>query len=77
MAASAIARRLERGVHVLHRFEDVLLALLLTAMILLAPLQIVLRHGFDGGISWADPLLRVGVLWLGLLGSVECEGGDR
>jgi len=39
-------------------------------MILLAVLQIALRHGFDAGISWGDPLLRVLVLWLGLLGAL-------
>lgn len=53
----------------LHRLEDALLVLLLTAMILLASTQIVLRNLFDSGFVWIDPLLRVLVLWLGLVGA--------
>lgn len=77
MSRSGFARGLSRGVHLLHRAEDALLALLLTAMVLLAPLQIVLRHGFGGGMTWADPLLRVGVLWLGLLGALAATRERR
>ncbi len=50
--------------------EDALLALLLTAMILLAAAQIVLRNFFDSGISWGDPTLRLLVLWIALLGAM-------
>ena len=53
----------------LHRVEDSLLVLLLTAMILLASTQILLRNFFDSGFVWIDPLLRVLVLWLGLVGA--------
>jgi len=53
----------------LHRVEDGLLALLLTTMIVLAGTQILLRNIFDSGFVWIDPLLRVLVLWLGLLGA--------
>jgi TRAP-type C4-dicarboxylate transport system permease small subunit len=53
----------------LHRAEDGLLALLLTAMILLAGTQILMRNLFDSGFVWIDPLLRVLVLWLGLIGA--------
>jgi len=77
MSADALARRLARGVHVLHRVEDAFLALLLTGMVLLAALQILLRHGFDAGISWADPMLRVGVLWLGMLGALAATRERR
>ena len=54
----------------LHRAEDALLVGLLCAMIFFAALQILLRNFFDAGIVWIDPLLRVGVLWLGLIGAV-------
>lgn len=47
-----------------------LLCLLLTAMILLACLQIVLRTFFSGGLLWIDPLVRYLVLWCGMLGAV-------
>ena len=53
----------------LHRFEDALLVILLSAMILLAGTQILLRNLLDTGFVWIDPLLRVLVLWLGLLGA--------
>ena len=41
----------------IHRVEDFILALLLTAMILLASAQIVLRNLFDSSLFWGDPLL--------------------
>ena len=50
----------------LHRVEDILLALLLTAMIGLAALQILLRNLFNLGLAWADPTLRLLVLWVAL-----------
>ncbi|MEE8311458.1 MAG: TRAP transporter small permease subunit [Candidatus Binatia bacterium] len=61
----------------LHRFEDVLLSVLLAGMIVLASLQIFLRNLFETGIGWADPLVRVLVLWLALLGALAASRGDR
>lgn len=52
------------------RLEDSLLILILSAMIILAATQIVLRNVWDSGISWSDPALRIAVLWLGLLGAL-------
>jgi TRAP-type C4-dicarboxylate transport system permease small subunit len=66
-----------RAILVLHRFEDVVLAALLLVMIVLAPLQIVLRDVFGAGISWADPLLRALVLWVGMLGAVAASRDGR
>ena len=54
----------------IHLLEDGLLVFTLGAMILLALSQIVLRNFFDSGIEWSDPLLRVMVMWLGLLGAI-------
>lgn len=51
------------------RFEEIVLGLLLSSMILLACLQILLRSAFASGLLWADPLLRYLVLWSGLLGA--------
>ncbi len=65
-----------RALAVLHRVEDAVLALVLGGMVLLAPTRIVLRL-FDVSITWADPLLRVMVLWVGLLGAVAATRGDR
>jgi C4-dicarboxylate transporter, DctQ subunit len=54
----------------LHRAEDLLLALLLLALLLLSTLQIALRLLFDTGLIWSEPLSRMGVLWLALLGAL-------
>ncbi|MBU2538698.1 MAG: TRAP transporter small permease subunit [Proteobacteria bacterium] len=61
----------------LERLEEAVLLLLLGAMILLACVQIALRDIWGGGLSWADPLLRVMVLWAGLLGAVVATQMDK
>lgn len=66
-----------RVLQVLHRTEDGLLALLFGAMVLLALTQIVLRNLFDEGLAWSDPLLRVMVLWVGLLAAAIASRDDR
>ncbi len=50
--------------------EDSVLVASLSAMILIAAAQIVLRNFFDIGLVWGDQALRVLVLWLGLVGAV-------
>jgi TRAP-type C4-dicarboxylate transport system permease small subunit len=42
-------------------------------MIVLASGQIVLRNVFSIGIAWADGLIRLGILWLALLGAVAAS----
>ena len=61
----------------LHRVEDALLVVLLSATILLASTQILLRNLFDSGLVWADPLLRVMVLWLGLIGATVATRNNK
>ena len=46
-------------------------------MILLASAQIFLRNLFDSSFSWGDPLLRILVLWVGLLGALAASRGNR
>jgi C4-dicarboxylate transporter DctQ subunit len=77
VGSSPIAQALERSIRLLHRAEDAVLVLLLGATVLLAPLQILLRGAFGAGITWADPLLRVVVLWLGLLGALVASRDGR
>ena len=77
MSADGAAGVAARALHVLHRIEDGVLALLLGAMILLAPAQIVLRNLADTSLPWGDPLLRVLVLWVGLLGALAASRSDR
>lgn len=59
-----------RTLRIIHILEDGILALILSAMIALAFTQIALRNLFDTGLLWADPALKVMVLWLALLGAL-------
>lgn len=61
---------LHKSVRVLHRIEDTLLVMILLAMVSLAFSQIVMRNFLGTGSIWLDPLLRVLVLWVGLLGAL-------
>ncbi|MEW6647252.1 MAG: TRAP transporter small permease [Pseudomonadota bacterium] len=61
---------LDRVAHGVRLVEDVLVVVLVLAMILLAAGQILLRNFWGVGVVWADPLLRVMVLWVGLLGAM-------
>jgi TRAP-type C4-dicarboxylate transport system permease small subunit len=68
---------MSRVISILHKIEDALLVSLLLLMIGLVVFQIVLRNGFDAGIIWADPLVRVLVLWLGLIGAMVASRTDN
>ena len=54
----------------LRRLEDITLVTILAAMIILAIGQVALRNVWGSGIGWADPLLRILVLWIALLGAM-------
>ena len=60
-------KRLQRAVLAI---EDGLLTTALAATLLLAIGQILLRNIWHTGISWADPSLRVLILWIALLGAM-------
>ena len=59
------------------RLEDSLLIGLVAALLLLAVAQIVLRNALGEGILWAEPAMRIAVLWIAMIGGmVACrEGG--
>jgi TRAP-type C4-dicarboxylate transport system permease small subunit len=59
------------------RFEELLTALLLISMVLLAGSQILLRNLFESGLIWADPTLRIMVLWIALLGAIAATRENR
>lgn len=70
----ALLDRLDRA----GRFtEDALLVVLLTALVLLAAGQIVLRNFLGIGFIWADEALRMLVLWLAVAGAVAASRGDK
>lgn len=54
----------------IHRAEEAVLALLLLAMIVLASADILMRLFTSGGLVWVQPLVKIMVLWLGLLGAL-------
>ncbi len=61
---------IQRWAKVLRWVENALLLLAFVLMMLVAVVQIVLRHTHYGGLLWADDFLRVEVLWLAMLGAV-------
>ena len=68
---------IERLLRGLHRAEDWLLAALLGVLLLLSVLQIALRIFFDTGLEWAEPVSRMGVLWLALFGALGAARSHR
>ena len=66
-----------RIISFINKLEDGFLVLMLTVMVGLAVAQIVYRNVFDAGIVWADPLLRVMVLWVALAGAVIATRTDN
>jgi TRAP-type C4-dicarboxylate transport system permease small subunit len=60
----------ERAQMIIYRVEDSILVGLLLLMITLAVLQIFLRNLFETGIVWSDVLVRILVLWVGLVGAM-------
>ena len=61
---------IERVRWFLYRVEDAMLVGLLLMMIGMAVLQIFLRNLFESGIAWSDVLVRILVLWVGLVGAM-------
>jgi TRAP-type C4-dicarboxylate transport system permease small subunit len=57
-------------VMILQKIEDSILVGLLLLMICMAVLQIFMRNLFDSGILWGDSLVKVLVLWIGLMGAM-------
>ena len=66
--------RLDRA---LAKTEEVILALLLVGMVLLASLQVLLRNVWDTGLDWADISLQHLTLLLGLLGAAIATSEGR
>jgi len=57
--------------------ETIMLVSMLTAMMLVAVSQIVMREVFGTGFGWADELVRLMVLWLALVGSIAACRENR
>lgn len=65
-----MVQRYKKFMHLLQRLEDIFVTFLLSSILLLAVCQIILRNFFDSGLIWADSVLRILVLWLGLAGAL-------
>jgi len=61
----------------LHRLEDAILVGLLLLMIGMAVTQIFLRNLFEAGIVWGDVMVRILVLWVGLIGAMVASRQDN
>lgn len=71
---NAFLSRLDR----IGRFaENTALVTLLSAMMVLAVGQIVLREVFSTGLIWADELIKLMVLWLAMVGSIAAARDNR
>jgi len=68
---------LEHFQKLIERVEDSILVGLLLLMIFLAVLQILLRDVFATGIVWSDVLVRILVLWVGLVGAMVASRQGR
>ena len=66
-----------RGLAAIEKAEQFLLVIFLGTMIILAVYQILLRWFTSGGLVWIDPLLRLLVLWSGLLGAVYATSQNK
>jgi TRAP-type C4-dicarboxylate transport system permease small subunit len=58
-------------------FENLLLGILLTGMILVACSQILLRDFGFGTLIWGDEAVRLAVLWIAMIAGVAAAREDR
>ena len=72
-----MGKLVKRVARLVHGLENALLYFMVATLVGLAVYQIVLRNVFGGGLYWGEPLLRVVVLWLALVGAMIAtrEGG--
>ena len=59
------------------RLEESLLVIILLCTIIFAVTQILLRNFLHAGIPWGDSLVRILVLWLGLIGAMIASRNHR
>ena len=57
-------------VHSIRAAESAMLVILLLGMMILAVAQIAMRNLLGTGVTWIDPLIRIAVLWIALIGAM-------
>jgi len=70
MNSKSIAYKFQNADKILAKIENFLIILILFATMFIAVTQIVLRNGFSSGFSWADPALKMLVLYITIVGSI-------
>lgn len=74
MSAKGVLAKFEKAGTAL---ETVMLVGMLSAMMVIAVGQIVMREVFGTGFGWADELVRLMVLWLAMVGSIAAVRENR
>jgi TRAP-type C4-dicarboxylate transport system permease small subunit len=69
--------RLRQFIRLTAAVEDGLLIIALVVLIVLAGNQILMRNLWQSGLPWGDPLIRILVLWVGLLGAMVATRDDH
>lgn len=77
MNSQARSGKVQLALTWLHRIEEWALAILVLVLVVLAGAQIVLRNFFETGFAWADPFLRVLVVWAAMLGALAAAREDK
>lgn len=70
MSLKAFIQKLQQSEAFLSKIENALIVIILFATMFIAVTQIVLRNGFSSGLSWADPALKMLVLYITIVGSI-------
>ena len=68
---------IDRVDRALRRVESALLVGLLGAMIGVAVYQVLARNLLDAGLIWGDPMVRVALLWVTLVGGMAAAANDQ
>ena len=68
---------IRRTLNWLHRLEEGLLVVLMATMIGVATAHILARNLFEVTFLWADPLIRILVLWTSFLGALMATRLDK
>ncbi|MYE14318.1 MAG: TRAP transporter small permease [Gammaproteobacteria bacterium] len=68
---------LDRLSGALRQVESALLVGLLGAMIGVAVYQVLARNLFGAGLTWGDPMVRVALLWVTMVGGMVASASDQ
>lgn len=76
-ARAPLASPREGLIRVLASLESGVLVVMLSTMIVLAVGQVLMRNLFGLGFSWGDPMTKLLVLWVGLIGAMAASRNNK